>query len=111
MLFKFTMLMQHATNVSDPTAAARRLGGFSESWYFQGNSPQDLYAAAGLTPLGINLAIPQLMPARAGFLPNGSSIVGARVQQLDPLGPSQSFAYLLQGLGGIAPDIPQMALL
>ncbi len=111
MRFKFTMLMQLATNVSDPNATARRLGGWSESWYANVASVQDLYnlafqgQAAGFAFLGA------LVPTRAGMLPNGAAIVGQRVQQIDPVGPSQSLSRLFPGTAGIAADIPQMALL
>src|SRR5262245_22184659 len=111
MLFKFTMLFQHTTATTLTNAVPNRLGGFSESWYFQGNSAQDLYAAAGLTAPAPGATLPDLMSARAGFLPNSSFIVGARVQQLDPLGPSQPFAKQFPGQFALDQDIPQMALL
>jgi hypothetical protein len=111
MLFKATILIQHASNVTNTAAAARRLGGFSESWYFQGSSPQDLYAALGLAGPPGPAGNRTLMDARANMLPNGSSIVGVRVQQLDPLGPSQSFAANRPGFSTKPADVPQMALL
>ncbi len=111
MRFKFTMLMQLATNVSDPTATARRLGGWSESWYWEGASIQDLYIAAFGGAAGAGGGIwAGLCSTRASLLPLGAAIVGQRIQQVDPVGQSQSLSRLFPG-GPLAADVPQMGLL
>ncbi len=110
MRFKFTMLFQLATNISDPTATARRLGGWSESWYFEGPSAQSLYAAAFGTALGGGATQLGLCGVRSLLLPFGGAIVGQRIQQLEPLGPSQSLSANFPGSAAAA-DVPQMALL
>ena len=111
MRFKMTMLMQLATNVSDPTAVARRLGGWSESWYWEGASIQDLYIYMFGGQIGVGEGIGGFCPARAALLPNGASMVGQRIQQVDPVGQSQSLSRNFPGTAAIAADVPQMALL
>jgi hypothetical protein len=111
MRFKFTMLMQLATNISDPTAQPRRIGGWSEGWYFEGATVADLYRFAFGLPGIAAVAVPGLCPSRANLLPTGSAIVGQRVQQIDPVGPSQSLSRLFPGGAATLPDVPQMALL
>lgn len=111
MRFKLTMLMQLATNVSDPTATQRRLGGWSESWYWEGASVQDLFVYAFGGQIGVGEGQTGLCPVRAAMLPFGASMVGQRIQQVDPVGQSQSLSRLFPGTAGLNADVPQMALL
>ncbi len=111
MRFKFTMLFQLATNVSDPTAVARRLGGWSESWYWEGLSLQDLFTFAFGGQIGVGEGITGLCPIRAGMLPFGAALVGQRIQQVDPVGQSQSLSRNFPGTAATAADVPQMGLL
>lgn len=105
---KMTIIFQLATNVSDPTRVVRRIGGWTESFYYPGNSiPATIAAAKG--PLGDwgN----SLLSYRAGLLPSGAAIIGQRFQLVNPAGRSQSISDTFPGTAGIQADIPQMALL
>lgn len=115
--WKATMFLQHASNVSSPNAAAHRTGGWSESWYSGAASLQALLANLGIgaappTQIG-GAVLPTigLLPARAALLPLGSTIVGARVQQIVPLAGAQSLSALFPGNPNWEADVPQMALL
>lgn len=99
--FKVTILFQLATNVSDPSNPARRVGGWTESFYSIADSSADVIA-----PMQSSLC-----PLRAALLPTGGSIVGQRIQQIDPVGRSQSLNRVFPGTAGIQADVPQMALL
>jgi hypothetical protein len=107
MSVKLTMLFQLTTNISHPLSPNRRIGGWSESWYFPG---QDAAAARAAALNGVG-NIPSIMSTRAGFLPNGAAIIGARFQVVDPRGPSQSIGVSLPGTYNVESDVPQMALL
>lgn len=95
---KATFLFDLATNVASPNAVIHRVGGWSESWYEAGGS--------------ITISLLRTWAAkRAPLLGQGASIIGARVQQVDPAGPSQSYALAYPGTSTNQTDIPQMALL
>jgi len=98
---KATMLFQLSTNASNPTSPKRRVGGWSESWYYDGDITATLAFLNGGTGL---------CAKRAALLPIGSSIVGQRLQPVVPLGPSVTRAKPFPAASGLATDIPQMAL-
>jgi len=105
--FKTTLLFQLATGTEAPNPSLRRIGGWSESFYAGG---ANFDAAIGLlfgtvgTPIG-------LCEARAGLLPKSAQIVGQRIQQVNPVGRSQSLNRIFNGGSGMDCDVPQMALL
>jgi len=105
---KCTMLFQLATGTQEPNPSLRRIGGWSESFYFGGNDIQaaDLYFNGG--PGGPPASWCEL---RAGLLPTGAQIVGQRYQIVDPVGRSQSLNKIWNGGSGMNCDVPQMALL
>jgi hypothetical protein len=105
---KITLFLQLATNVDFPANPARRIGGWTESWYFAG---VDTNAAIVATNEQIAGA-PGLCRARSATLPQSASIVGQRFQLVAPnVGPSQSLNKFFPGQFGQQNDIPQMALL
>jgi hypothetical protein len=108
MLIKCTMVLQLATNTANPNLPARRIGGWTESWYYNGVSVADCYNKFWG---GANGNVNNLCAARAGLLPNSAAIVGQRFQQLDPVGPSQSLNQEFAGQRAWPCDVPQMALL
>jgi hypothetical protein len=111
MAVKLTMLFTAASNVSNPTATPRRIGGWSESWYQPGN---DIPAAIALAQKGTAGGVANrvgIFAARAALLGLGASLVGFRVQTVDPVGPSQSGILNFPGEASVKQDIPQMALL
>ncbi len=81
--------------------AGVRVGGFSESYYSDKAADDPTIETDAR-----NLAI-----IRAKLLPIGAKIVGQRIQQVDPVGPSISLAAVSPGASGLATDLPQMALL
>jgi len=105
---KCTMLFQLATGTEQPNPSLRRIGGWSESFYFPGNDIQvaDLYFNGG--PGGPPASWCEL---RAGLLPSSAQIVGQRYQIVDPVGRSQSLNKIWNGGSGLSCDVPQMALL
>lgn len=108
MTVKMTIIMQLSTNVSDPTKVVRRIGGWTESWYYPGLSIPAALAAAK-NPIGDWGG--GLLSYRAALLPLGGAIVGMRFQLVNPVGPSQSISEILPGTATTQADIPQMALL
>jgi hypothetical protein len=103
-VYKCTMLIQLATNVSQPTNPDRRIGGWSESWYSIGS----------LSLAQSNLNGPGgLCQTRAAMLPIGATIVGQRLQLVDPkpVGPTITTAKNFPGSSGLKADTPQQALL
>lgn len=102
-VFKFTMLFAHSSAASAPNYPVHRIGGWSESWYVN-----DTSAAGVLTRATLGNGI---LPSRAALLPNSGSIVGVRVQQVSPPGPSQTATALYPGTAANLADIPQMGLL
>jgi hypothetical protein len=107
--FKLTTLFQYSSAVSTPNSPLHRTGGFSESWYIDAANSGQVVTGAQLMPG--QFGITGLWPARAQLLPVGTSIIGYRVQQVSPPGPSQAGAILYPGTAGIQADVPQMALL
>jgi hypothetical protein len=101
MTVKCTALFQLATNTSDPTAVARRLGGWSESYY----RPDADIGSTLITNFNT------LCQRRAALLPSGAVIVGQRFQVVNPAGTSQTAARRYPGTAGTQADVPQMALL
>jgi hypothetical protein len=85
----------------------RRIGGWSESFYAGG---ANFDAAIGLL-FGTRGAPVGLCEARAGLLPRSAQIVGQRIQQVNPVGRSQSLNRIFNGGSGMDCDVPQMALL
>jgi len=105
---KVTLLMQIVTGSTPWSIEQQRIGGWSESVYYDGPSVSDLYAKV-IGPTGTGS--PSLCSARAGMLPTQGRIVGQRFQFLDPLGPSKSLSQGFSGGSSQSTDIPQMALL
>lgn|SRR5262245_31335055 len=105
---KVTMLFQQATNFSNTSSPARRVAGWSESWYSAGT---DIQRAIRNTVGAAGRSGPGLCEARAGLLCKGASIVGQRFQQVDPKGPSQSLNKTYGGWDSSIGDIPQMSIL
>jgi len=108
MPIKCTLLFQLSTGTEAPNPSLRRIGGWSESFYFPSTNINDairnVNGAAGMggTPL---------CELRAGLLPTSAQIIGQRFQQVNPTGRSQSTNKIFNGGSGFACDIPQMALL
>ena len=77
MTCKITFLFQLATNVSTPSAVARRIGGWSESWY-----SADATISAAITRVNATIGDwgDNIIGSRAALLPTGASIVGQRFQ-------------------------------
>ncbi len=98
MITKCTMIIELATNTSDPNLAARRLGGWSESWYDDGTPPTRVRLA-------------ECVGCRGALLPRGGAVVGQRYQQLNPTGPSQSTSNRFPGNALLGTDQPQSSLL
>lgn len=96
---KVTLLINASTK--DAAGNAVRSGGWSESVY------------KNLAPDDANLQIAALALAqtRARLLPQNTRIVGYRIQQVDPVGPSISFGQVFVGGYGFPNDLPQVALL
>jgi hypothetical protein len=105
--FKTTLLFQLATGTEAPNPSLRRIGGWSESFYAGG---ANFDAAIGLL-FGTRGAPVGLCEARAGLLPRSAQIVGQRIQQVNPVGRSQSLNRIFNGGSGMDCDVPQMALL
>lgn len=107
--FKVTMLLQLATNTSgEAVPNIRRLAGWSESWYATEAS------ISSLLPFVVGPAPgqpPALCPARAALLPAAAVIVGQRIQQIEPVGASQTFSRAFPGTAALAQDVPSMGLL
>jgi len=106
-IFKTTLLMQLATGTVAPNPSLRRIGGWSEGFYL---NAIDFNSAIGFLNGGRNLPA-GLCELRAGLLPTSAQIVGQRVQQVSPIGRSQSLNSLWGGGSGMDCDVPQMALL
>lgn len=99
MPIKCTALFQLATNVSDPTATQRRLGGWSESIYSTQNDANF-----------VQILFQNWCQSRAALLPAGAAVVGQRYQKVDPAGISSTSARVYPGTAGTQADIPQMCL-
>lgn len=111
MIIKGTQIFTHTSRVSDPASPIHRIGGWTESYYWEGATIEQFRNEflggpnpAGGVWLGLSLL-------RARLLPTGANIVGQRYQQVNPVGPSQSLGRLFAGSAGILNDVPQMTLL
>lgn len=78
----------------------QRSGSWTESWYRDATLDQVI----SLTDDNAGLAV-----LRANLLPNTVSIIGWRIQSVDPKGGTQAFHKILPGVSGDK-DIPQVAL-
>jgi len=92
------MLLQQATNASNPTSPFRRLAGWSESWYDPSGNPDT-----------VRTDFIKLCRLRAGLLATGASVVGQRYQEVDPVGPSSTGSVTFPGAGR-ASDVPNVSL-
>jgi hypothetical protein len=97
--WKSTLIFQTLSGVGATGSPVQRTGGFSESWYL------DQTSAAQVDSLTRTLA-----GRRAAMLPTGTSVIGARYQTVDPIGPSTSAAFFYPGQSGES-EVPQSALL
>lgn len=94
--FKATMLFVQNSNKGG-FATETRVGGWSESYYYQGD----------LNNLKGNFA--SLCVARAGILPDSARIVGQRYQSIDPPAAAGTAGRVFPGFLG-SNDVPQLAL-
>jgi hypothetical protein len=98
---KVTWLFNHNRynpNVSTP--AQSRASGWSETWYSDyGFNNEVLYTNLG-----------RWATRRAALLGIGASIVGFRVSQVDPTGPTYTRKKLWAGTSGLPADNPEQAL-
>lgn len=108
MIIKVTMLFNQPSAISSPTAPVHRLGGWSESVYYDGPGGADLFTRVTGAGLGFGSS---LCSARARLLPVGASITGQRYQLVDPTGRTQTGGVVFPGSSGQRSDVPQMALL
>jgi len=80
-----------------------RTGGWTESWYFEGDLSAAIIAFTG--PVG-------LCKVRAAFLPGTATISGQRYQQVSPtVGASVTRGKEFRGNPLLATDLPQVSLL
>jgi len=100
---KVTVLMQCSTGGSTNPEQSR-VGGWSESWYYQGGISS---AEARATATG------GLLETRASLLPIRTRIVGQRYQVVDsiPIGQAVSRGRVYPGRAANLTDMPQMSLL
>lgn len=96
-MIKCTALFNLGTVPADPAAATARIGGWSESWYFDG------------TPEAARTNFERLCAFRAGLMPTTAAIIGQRYQVIG--GGSATASRRFPGAAGIATDVPQMGLL
>lgn len=108
---KCTAFFQLATNVDFPNLPARRIGGWSESWYFSGSTIASAIPFWVGQAFGLGLQSAGWCGYRAAMLPGGCTIVGQRYQVVNPTGPAQSTGLLFPGTAGEQADIPQQAVL
>lgn len=105
-LMKCTIKIKLATNTTDVDSPTKRIAGWSESFY--GNDLVQNFRPGPFSPV-TPLAV--LCVRRAAMLPRSASIYGQRVQQIDPVGQSQSYSEVFPGSAGLACDLPQVALI
>lgn len=109
MKFKVTLLFNLVTG-GGPGQTLQRQGGWTESLYADQANIQivknNLFGIQG----GLNPIFP-ITQTRAALLPTGAQIVGQRIQQVEPVGPTTSFGAVYPGGAGLAQDVPQMSLL
>lgn len=97
---KCTLLIESRSANSQADATRSRIAGWSESWYDEGPFSE--------TKRAYTISLAQ---KRAALLPTGSSVVGQRYQEVDPIGASSTGSRVFAGGAGLQADIPQMALL
>ena len=116
-VFKVTLLFQQLSKAADPNYPVHRVGGWSESWYITAASLSSaivtikLPSTQNLQGGGGTFGATDFLGARAALLASGASIVGVRLQQVNPPGPSQTLPINIAGAPGTMNDVPQMALL
>jgi len=96
-VFKATMLLTLATNVSSGSSG-KRIGGWSESWYDVDDSL-----------VNTQRFFLRLCQKRAAMLPVGAAVIGQRYQAIDPVGGSVTSHRVYPGLQA-ANDVPQMSV-
>jgi len=102
--WKATMIFRLSSQDVQQQDAVKRLGGWTESFHFQGEiDAMKLKLFGGATG--------GLCGARAALLPNQAVIVGQRYQHVDPVGRAQTNDKQFQGGLTLAQDIPGMAAL
>lgn len=101
--FKCTAIFSSSTNVSNTSSPNRRVGGWSESFYYNGSFEAALTA--------FQTGAGSFCATRAALLPTGCGIIGQRYQQTSPVGPSATRSQLFPGRTDTPADVPQMALL
>jgi hypothetical protein len=111
MTIKCTALFQLSTNIDFPNLPSRRIGGWSETWYFPGTSINAAMTFFQGGTFGFGPNVPGWCSYRAALLPGGAAIVGQRYQQVSPTGATQTVAQLFPGASGFQADIPQQAVL
>lgn len=114
-VFKATIVLQIATNVDQPNDPIRRIGGWTESWYWEGTTLQALLGKLGVQAGGVvdggDFGRQGLLGARANLLGKGGAVVAVRVQGVDPVGPSQVLSVSFPGSVDFQTDQPTTALL
>jgi hypothetical protein len=96
---KCIMVFQLSTNTADPTATQRRIGGWTETYYWPTQNLNDA-----------KTAFRSLCQLRAGLLPRGALVKGQRYQFVNPVGASVSEAFNYPGTASLDQDVPQIAL-
>lgn len=116
-LYKVTTFFSQTSAISNAAYPLHRVGGWSESVYGNFNGTSDLLTKLGQgfnnagNPIQGFFGTPGYWPARAALLGVGSSITGARLQPLNPIGAVQPIPLSYAGQQAVKVDIPQMALL
>lgn len=114
-VYKLTTLFTSTSAISTPNSPIHRSGGWSETIYGNFTSIQTLLAEAtrqGVPIAGAGVVLGNgYFLARAAMLGIGAGITGARIQQVDVPGPSQTVFLSYSGDKAVFQDIPQMALL
>lgn len=113
--YKVTILMQCTTGKA---GSRQRIGGFSESWYFDGTltALNTAIFGPGNDPNageggGGNWGPQGLIACRAACLPASGAVVGVRVQGIDPVTAVNPYAAFLPGSNNWPNDYPSLSLL
>lgn len=104
MPLKYSLIFRATTGqatADQPANVIQRVGGWSENWY-------DNQSSIGTTSLADAARLAQ---KRAAMLPVSASVVGVRIQPIDPPLPSQLIRVNFPGQSSLQQDIPQMGLL
>src|SRR5262249_46844528 len=96
MKVKVSMLFSLTTG-GGPGQNLQRVGGWSESVYWEGLTIDALKAALFAPAAGGVGGVQPLCPTRASLLPTSAQLVGQRLQQVDPPGPTTSLGNLFPG--------------